>query len=144
MSFTLIVPGKPMGKQRARARTHGAGVYTPKETVEAEGNVRAAWHAAGEPRIVGRVPVKVLVIAALRRPQGHWKANGHLSKAGLAAPLPLKKPDVDNLLKLQMDGLNGCAYDDDVVVVDSRAVKRWAAPQEVEHVRVEVQEVERG
>ena len=67
-----------------------------------------------------------------------------LSKAGLALPYPLKKPDTDNLLKLQMDGLNGCAYDDDVLVVDARAVKRWAAPQEIEHVRVEVEEVQRG
>jgi len=36
--------------------------------------------------------------------------------------------------------MNGAAYEDDVQVVSAKVVKRWAAPMEAEHVRVEVSE----
>jgi len=140
MTITLIIPGRPVGKARPRATRQGR-VYTPDATVQAEGNVQAAWHAAGRPRIEGRVPIRVLAVAALRRPQAHWLADGSMSKAGQRLPYPLRKPDVDNMLKLHLDSLSGCAYEDDVLVVDGRAVKRWGAPQELEHVRLEISEV---
>jgi len=140
VTITLIIPGKPTGKGRPRATRQGR-VYTPAGTVQAEGDVRAAWYAAGCPKIEGRVPIKVLAVAALRRPQAHWKTDGSMSKAGQRLPNPLGRVDVDNLLKLQLDSLSGCAYEDDALVVDGRAVKRWAAPMEREHVRLELSEV---
>lgn len=52
-AFTLHVPGRPVPKQRPKVG-HGRG-YTPPETVEYENRVRAAWIAAGAPRLEGQL-----------------------------------------------------------------------------------------
>ncbi len=139
MTVTLIVPGRAVGKGRPRSTKSGR-MYTPAGTVKAEGDVRAAWYAAGQPRIDGRPPLQVLIISAHRRPENHWRVNGSLSAAGERSQMPVRRPDIDNQIKLVLDSLNGAAYEDDVQVVSIKAVKRWAAPMEAEHVRVEVSE----
>jgi Holliday junction resolvase RusA-like endonuclease len=49
--------------------------------------------------------------------------------------LPTTKPDADNVVKAVFDGLNGVLWRDDVLVVDLRVRKRYAATP---CVRVEV------
>ena len=41
--------------------------------------------------------------------------------------LPTSKPDTDNVLKAVLDGCNGVLWRDDVLVVDVRIRKRYAA-----------------
>lgn len=137
----LIVPGKPKGKARPRFDRATGRVYTDSATESAEERVVGAWARAGEPRIEGRVGIRMNVTGVLARPQSHYRVNGTLSSLGERTPIPLKKPDFDNLAKLMGDALNGLAYEDDVLIASCLIVKRWAAPQEIEHVRIELQEV---
>ena len=46
MTFNIIIPGKPMGKQRPKATLRGshAGVYTPKNTINYENLVVTMFH----------------------------------------------------------------------------------------------------
>ena len=53
----------------------------------------------------------------------------------LAGQLPQKKPDIDNVLKIIMDGLNGAAYKDDKQVAAAAASKAY---DDEPHVEVEV------
>lgn len=39
---------------------------------------------------------------------------------------PTKKPDLDNVIKIILDGLNGLAYGDDKQVVELKALKCYA------------------
>ena len=54
--------------------------------------------------------------------------------------LPTKTPDIDNLLKTVLDGLNGVAFRDDAQVCEVVASKRYA-PAARTWVRLEVIEV---
>ena len=121
--FFLMIPGKPEGKGRPR---HGQGrVWTPRQTVLAEQEIRRAWQEAGQPRIDG--PVAVTVTLAVCRPASHYTTTGALNAEGRRRPVPdRQKPDVDNALKLVLDALNTRAWPDDVRVVDARVYRCWA------------------
>lgn len=42
------------------------------------------------------------------------------------AVYPITKPDVDNLVKAVLDGMNGVLYADDSQIIDLRVVKAYA------------------
>lgn len=44
----------------------------------------------------------------------------------MAGKLPPGKPDIDNILKVVLDGLNGIAYEDDKQVVLTQCKKVYA------------------
>lgn len=126
------VEGKPIGKARARVRRDGQ-TYTPKATKEAEERVRWAWRVGTRSsRVLG--PVDAYVELVVARDDKHWLEDGTLDPQ--APEWPQSKPDVDNVLKLVLDALNGLAYADDVSVVRAEAVRRFANAEEDEHVLV--------
>lgn len=135
--ITITVPGTPTGKGRPRFNTHTGHAMTPHKTRVAESRVIAAWHAAGSPR-ADEGPLVITVDMALARPGSHWKVSGGLTAAGGRSPWPTKKPDADNVLKLIMDALSGCAYKDDAHVVHAWVVKRWCNAGEHEHSTITI------
>lgn len=56
-----------------------------------------------------------------------YRRDGALTKAGLEAPHPAGRPDLDNVVKLVLDALNGLAFLDDALVCELAASKRWVA-----------------
>lgn len=46
--------------------------------------------------------------------------------------LPTKKPDIDNVLKSVLDGLQGVAYKDDKNITSARISKRYSAEPRLE------------
>lgn len=131
-SFNLVIEGHPQGKDRPRFRVIAgkgrrpfAQVYTTKKTQDAEKHVQAAWDAAARPYVEG--PLTVDLVLYVARPKGHFTSKGTLSAEGLRHRFPTVKPDVDNVLKLILDALNGRAYRDDVDVVAATMRRVWAA-----------------
>lgn len=126
-SFEIEVEGEPRGKGRPKFSRRGkhVHVYTPAETVAAEAEFRDAWEAAGAIGLDGPIGVEVALI--FERPQAHFLKDGlTLSAAGQRRPLPdNKKPDIDNALKLVLDGLNGAAWKDDVQVTFATVKRLW-------------------
>jgi Holliday junction resolvase RusA-like endonuclease len=123
-AFRLHVPGdKPVGKARPRMTSKGRP-YTPAATKLAEASVRAAWIAAGSPRLPD-VPLWMHLTIVQPRPKSHFRANGQLSAVGDRHRFPAKRPDIDNIIKLVCDALNGCAYRDDAQIVSVAARKVW-------------------
>lgn len=66
------------------------------------------------------------------RPNGHYKSNGALSKAGLSAPGPATRPDVLKLARAVEDALSGVVWRDDAQICDERLIKEWGEPACVE------------
>ena len=58
--------------------------------------------------------------------------------------LPTKKPDVDNIIKIILDSLNGLAYKDDARIAACSCQKFYASNPRVELVLSKVNEVELG
>ncbi|CUW38809.1 conserved protein of unknown function [Magnetospirillum sp. XM-1] len=126
----VTVPGKARGKQRPRAVRTKAGVrvYTPEETINAEGWVRACWlDQIGRVWLTGPLRVEIDVVVAPPK---------SLSKARLSLALandlrPTTKPDADNVAKLALDALNGVAWADDVQVVELEVRKLFGSEPEM-------------
>jgi Holliday junction resolvase RusA-like endonuclease len=133
-AIRLTVFGEPHGKDRPRFDPRTGRTYTPTATVRAEQHIIAAWLEAGRPVLDG--PLRLSIEVALQRPQGHWLRDGSLSAAGSRTPWPTRRPDVDNLIKLIADALNGRAYRDDALIVEARIVRRWCNPGELEHTSI--------
>lgn len=120
----LTVPGPPIGKGRPRFTKTGR-VFTDAKTIAAEGAVKRAWLAAGEPRFFD-APLAVEILLLVPRPKSHLRKNARLSAAGLREPHCMRKPDLDNVAKLVLDALNGLAYRDDAQVVQLHISRRWS------------------
>lgn len=123
---TLTIPGLPRGKDRPRFDPRTKRTYTPRRTVVAERAIQDAWVQAGRPRFPD-VALRMTVTTRVQRPRAHLRADGErLSAAGLRHPVPTGRPDLDNVLKLVADGLNGLAYRDDALIAEAVVRREWA------------------
>lgn len=137
----FFVPGEPVGKGRPRFTTINGHVkaYTPTSTQTHERSFRRAYDAAcnSEPK---KGPVRVEVTAVFQIPKSFSKAKREMAYAGKLRPT--KKPDLDNIVKLAMDAINGKAYTDDANVVAIVSAKRFVmAENESPGTYVTVEEV---
>lgn len=133
--FLFIIPGPPKGKARPRVVNNHA--YTPDATVQYERLVQACWErAAGDWMADKDQPVVLYVVAFYPIPESDSKKMKERKLRNYV--LPTKKPDIDNVLKIIMDGLNGVAYYDDKQVVGVTIQKKFSAEPRVE---VELAEV---
>lgn len=131
MMVRFVVPGEPRGKQRPRVTKTGHA-YTPSETVNYEKLVKACfWKEAnktGDPEgnrfrmTKGAVALNITAYYGIPK-----RASKERRKAMVNNDeLPTKKPDLDNVVKIIMDGLNGQAYEDDKQVISLISDKHWA------------------
>ena len=126
----ITIPGKPLGKQRARTLKSGRS-YTPEQTVNYETLVKLCYtQQHGEN--FGTQPLIMSVNAFYPIPKSISKK---LSAAMVTGEIrPTKKPDLDNIVKLIADGLNGIAYHDDSQIVNLVANKFYSLEPRVEIV----------
>lgn len=125
----FTVPGKPMGKQRPR-HTRSGMVYTQKETVNYEQWVRLCYQEQVGNKTFTTYPVLVHIHAYFGVPESASKKQKELMLRGIVKPT--KKPDVDNIIKIVLDGLNGIAYADDKQVAIVSCTKEYDEQERVE------------
>jgi Holliday junction resolvase RusA-like endonuclease len=124
--INLVIYGKPVGKARprfGRKKNGGVMTYTPRETKLYEQGVKTLAQVAmfGKDMLEG--PVKVTIKAYF---QHKTKAGWHISR-----------PDLDNIVKAILDGLNDTVFTDDAVVCQLVASKEYGE----ERVEVQVENV---
>lgn len=113
----FIVKGKPQGKKRPRFSSISHTIYTPSETQTYEHQIAMAFKAGGGRCIPTGQCVAVAVTAFFPVPKSYGKGK---RKACIEGDIrPDKKPDIDNVLKVVLDALNGLAYDDDKQVIEA-------------------------
>lgn len=131
----FVIPGRPVGKERPRVVRHGSRTitYTPMKS-------------AGYERLVGELarmrcraplegPVKVSIVIEVAVPVSWPRAK---REERLAARWAEGRPDVDNVVKSILDGMNGVVFRDDSQVVAVSAERIWGRENAV---RVDVEAV---
>ena len=118
MEYIFVIPGKPYPLKRPRRASFG-GMFDPKENVQAKKLVAQIAHLCIASPIEG--PVCLSATFWFERPKSHY---GKILKA--SAPVQhTQRPDVDNLIKTVLDGLNGIAWKDDAQVIEVTGRKEW-------------------
>ena len=133
--ITFTVPGPAVGKQRARV-TRTGHAYTPSRTTNYEALIKQTFAAAypGHVPLEGPIVLKLDIYVVPSQ-----EAARRLKKTPWMRPTI--KPDIDNILKLYADSLNGLAYRDDKQIVGTLARKFYGDAPRVE---VAIEEVKCG
>lgn len=129
----IQIPGKPVGKQRARTLKSGFS-YTPDKTVNYENLVKLIYRESGGGYMEGPLKARVKIVYDI--PKSTSKKNREKMMAGEL--FPTKKPDIDNVQKIIFDALNGIAYKDDTQII---LVEAWKQYGEQPYVEVSLEEV---
>ena len=124
-SITIDVPGQPVAKGRPRF-TRGGFAYTPAKTARYEQRVRAAALRVmdGSPPLEG--PIALRLMFNMEVPKSWPKKKRADAFSGKV--LPISRPDIDNICKCVIDGLNGVLFKDDSQITDLIASKRYGVP----------------
>lgn len=125
MQVRFTVLGEPKGKGRPRATVRGgfAKVYTPKDTVVYENLVRMEYRQqCGDYMFPEGAVLDMRIAAFYSIPKSASKKKRKQMEDGSIRPV--KKPDMDNVVKSIADSLNGVAYRDDTQIVDC-AVRKF-------------------
>lgn len=129
--MTVKVPGRPRGK--ARPRFYNGHAYTPKNTRDFENEIRTCYIAQDGREYTGSILVDVEAIFKIPESWTKKKKWETIDQG----KRPEVRPDIDNIVKIVMDALNGVAYKDDSQVVEVRARKVYALGYEGVHIMVE-------
>ena len=124
---TFTVQGEPQGKGRPRFVKTGNYVrtYTPDKTVSYENLIKLEYERqCGGYRFDDNTPVDVRILAFYGIPKSVSNKKRYEMSQGRIRPI--KKVDVDNLIKVVLDALNGVAYRDDIQVVDCTVRKFYS------------------
>jgi Holliday junction resolvase RusA-like endonuclease len=123
LSGFIQITGKIQPKERPRFNRKTGRVYTPSATGSSENAIGYLFKKSnpycvptGKPVIL-KVNLYIPVTKELRK-LPHQRIDYYYR--------PISKPDVDNILKTIMDGLNGVLYLDDSQVCDVRIVKHYS------------------
>jgi Holliday junction resolvase RusA-like endonuclease len=126
----FMIPGEPQGKGRPRFMKNGHA-YTPSKTAAYESIIRACYLAKykGEP-FPKDTALCITIMAVFQPPKStpkKWLARmlEHVIR-------PIKKPDIDNVAKVIMDGLSGHCYYDDKSIVELHVYKIYGEESRVE------------
>ena len=125
----IIFYGHPIGKSRPRfGRTkQGAPVtYTPKQTKDYERDLASLAQVAMQGKTLIEGPVKITIDVFFT----------HKTKTGWHT----SRPDLDNIIKIVLDSLNGVVFKDDASVVQIIASKKYDQKDE-ERVEIQVDNV---
>lgn len=113
MTIDITIPGTPVAKGRPRFSRRSGRTFTPAKTAAAEDTLKARAMALlmGQPNLPLRGPLRLEATFTSVVPASWSKKKRAEAKA------PTSRPDVDNLLKLAMDALNGVVWVDDAQLV---------------------------
>jgi len=118
--LVLHVPGLPVAKGRPRMMRNGHA-YTPAKTRHWEAELK--WLAKKASATMLEGPLALHVDAVFQIPESWPKWRTVAAEQGEV--VHTTKPDLDNLIKIVGDGLNGIAYRDDSQICDVSASKRY-------------------
>lgn len=141
----FVVEGEPTGKGRPRfvARYNASSgkafgqAHTPEKTIVYENLVRVEYMRQTDKfKFEDGAMLDMRILAFYGIPKSKSKKvkekmlNGEIR--------PTKKPDMDNVMKIIADSLNGLAYKDDTQIVDAQCRKFYSDNPRVEIIIKEV------
>ena len=137
MTVEFTVPGEPVGKGRPRFVRATGRTYTPEKTARFENLVKMAFTNAkpeGFAPFGKDTPLEITIKSKFAPPESASKKKR--SAMIMGEIYPTKIPDLDNAIKIIMDGLHDVCYTNDSCVVRVIAEKRYSiVPETVVTVR---------
>jgi len=135
--ISFYIPGKPVAKGRHRIGKGGDGkamAFKDGKTASFENMVSylAAEQMQGKPSIQHAVILRVYISVRPSDSWPEWKRQA----AGDTTMVPTGKPDIDNIIKSVMDGMNRIVWVDDDQVMSVVSYKVFG---ESDGTQVEVQ-----
>lgn len=125
MTLSFQIPGEPQGKGRPRFSRATGRTYTPDKTAAYENLVKAEYERQCKGKRFGDDEyVDLRIYAYYGIPKSASKRKQ--TKMQFGEIRPTKKPDMDNVVKVIADSLNGIAYKDDTQIVDSMVRKFYS------------------
>lgn len=132
INFTIY--GEAHGKGRPRFRKMGNFVktYTDKDTINYETLVKLSYvdQTGQHPNYFNNEALSMDITIYQAIPASTSKKKQQQMLDGEIHPT--KKPDVDNVIKSILDGLNGVAFGDDKQIIEISAIKKYAREPRVE------------
>lgn len=129
MKYEFEVPGKIFGKARPRLNSYTGVVYTPTKTKDYEELIRQYFliKNPGARRLESRVSVEI---------KAYFKIPSSANKSEKEEMLenkisPVKKPDIDNVVKIVLDALNKFVILDDIQVTKLTVEKEYAREEKL-------------
>ena len=122
--YSLEINTRPIPKQRPRLSKFA--VYTPKKTLDYENLVAFEWKRRYKDLIL-KGAVKLDLVFVFKKAKSCKKT------------LHTQRPDIDNLEKAILDGLNKVAFVDDCQVVEMKSKKVFS---NVDKIVITVTEIE--
>ena len=135
MIYEFEVPGKIIGKGRPRLNGYTGCVYTPTRTKDYETLVEQYFllkYPKFKP-LEGRVQVEINAFFEI--PKSTKKADRELMLENKINPT--KKPDIDNIVKIILDAMNGIAFYDDTQITKLNVEKVYSL---TETIKVKISE----
>jgi len=130
----IFIPGEPIAQPRAKVSTKGgfARAYTERDhPIHAyKQAIRLAYVNAGGEVLEG--PVSIKIVCWFERPKGHSKKRRQQREPKTT------KPDLDNVGKAILDGLNEIAYNDDGQVY-RLTVEKWYINELYDSIGTEIE-----
>ena len=134
MTFIVMytVYGEPVGKGRPRFARRGnfVSTYSPQKTKTYEDEIKMMAKAAMGSSEALDTPVTVAIYIRVGIPASFSKQKRKDALEGILKPT--KKPDIDNIAKCFLDGMNDIVYFDDKQVVNLHVTKVYAETPAVE------------
>ena len=130
MIYEFEVPGKIIGKGRPRLNTYTGSVYTPTRTKDYESLVMQ-YFLLKYPRykpFEGRVQVEINALFEV--PKSTKKVDKELMLSNQINPT--KKPDIDNIVKIILDAMNGIAFKDDIQITKLNVEKTYSTQEKIQ------------
>lgn len=119
------IGGKSVPKARIRFSKHKIA-YTPIKTKDYEKFVGyTARSAMSGIEVIENAPVKVSINVFMQIPASWSNKKKHLELAKQL--LPTTTPDIDNIAKSILDGMNGIVYKDDSLVTGLTINKQYSS-----------------
>ena len=129
MIYEFEVPGKIIGKGRPRVNSYTGNVYTPTRTKDYETLVEQ-YFLLKYPRFKpfeGRVQVEINALFEV--PKSTKQSDKELMLENKINPT--KKPDIDNIVKIILDAMNGIAFKDDTQITKLFVEKTYSTSEAV-------------
>jgi Holliday junction resolvase RusA-like endonuclease len=137
VTIRITVPGEPVPWKAAKIVRRGkfAQGVSPDAMKDAQADVRFQAMRAMEGREL--LQGQVTLYVGVYRTKGMPKSKVKRAQAEAGTLRPTTRPDLDNMVKLVSDSLNGIVYRDDSQIVGLTAAKMWS---ETPRVEIQVQE----
>lgn len=134
MIYEFEVPGKVIGKGRPRLNTYTGIIYTPTKTKDYETLVEQ-YFLLKYPRfkqLEGRL--RVSIIAYFSIPKATKKSDiNEMLENNIS---PIKKPDIDNIVKVILDSMNKFAFKDDTQISKLEVEKKYGVEEKI-YIKIE-------